>query len=111
MSFARRILPLLLLLPTLSPLEKTIFLLSQLGGLTVTLTRVAYCKMRSSEFVIHLIRHSIQLPYPGLSSPILDICSFQRLGVHDRPHVDLAIRGTNLAVMVDHAYSDDVDTP
>jgi len=41
-----------------------------------------------------------------LSSAILDICAFQRLEEYDRPLVNLAIRGTNLAVMVGHNQGD-----
>jgi hypothetical protein len=45
-----------------------------------------------------------------LPSPILDACAFQRLGEGDCPLVNLAIRGTNLAVVVCHAISDGTGT-
>src|SRR6266545_248703 len=50
---------------------------------------------------IHLMQHSTRLPYPGLTSPILDVCGFRSV-MGDHPVINLAIRGTNLAVMVGH---------
>jgi len=47
------------------------------------------------------MQHSTQLPYPGLTSPILDIDPFRSL-MGDHPVINLAIRGANLAVMVGH---------
>lgn len=70
---------------------------------------VTYHNIPSSEnsfaIQVHFIQHSTQLPYPGLSSPILDVCFFERPAddEHDYPVANLAIRGSNMAIVVGHA--------
>ncbi len=69
------------------------------------LDRLHFCRREAPGNLflqIHLTQHSTQLPYPGLSSPTLDICDFQK-STGDRPIINLAIRGTNLAVIVRYA--------
>lgn len=44
-----------------------------------------------------------------MSSPVLDICAFQRFREHDRPLINLAIRGTDLAVMIGHSEQEILD--
>lgn len=58
-----------------------------------------------SPIQIHLIQHSTQLPFPGLASPILDICDFTPEDQYHHPFFHSAIRGTNLAVLVRHAQT------
>ncbi len=69
------------------------------------LDRLHFCRREAPGNLflqIHLTQYSTQLPYPGLSSPTLDICDFQK-STDDCPIINLAIRGTNLAVIVRYA--------
>ena len=90
----------------LCPSKRTTFLHLQLGKPHVRLGRTSLnlCRQEVGNVFpiqIHLIQHSTRLPYPGLTYPIIDICDF-RSSMGDHPIVKLAIRGTNLAVMIGH---------
>lgn len=106
-------------MPTVCLLKKTIFSLSQLGKISTSLGRFSHLgclhfyrrEAPGNLFLqIHLTQHSTQLPYPGLSSSTLETCSFQtdQSFPDYLPVVNLAIRGTNLAVIV--RYSSDPET-
>ena len=61
---------------------------------------------------VHLVQHSTQLPYPGLSSSILEVSRCEcKDDEQDYPVVNLAIRGTNMAVMVGRASLQEAESP